>query len=130
MSFMYPRLIELRRPRTPVTPGGTPVLGLVPYQGLASTESSSTPLGGEDVLFTRIPCNIQIRTIYVSRGQRMLPSNATNQETWRIFIPKKSLQKGVLRDHDIAVDEDGYRYDTTPYWNSMGYRLECVRLEA
>jgi len=41
------------------------------------------------------------------------------------------VPKGAVRDRDILVDDEGYRYEVGhAYWNILGMKLQCIRLEA
>jgi hypothetical protein len=48
-----------------------------------------------------------------------------------IEIPSYSgLVRYAIRDRDIVVDDEGYRYGVAQNrWTVFGYRLHCVRLE-
>ena len=51
--------------------------------------------------------------------------------TWLIFTPQSALAKGTVRDRDVIVDDEFYRYEVAQaYWNRLGMKLLCIRLEA
>lgn len=127
-TFIYPRLIEIRRPKTVAVSTATgDVLG---YAGYSGEEDSTTSAGGYVTLFTNIPASIQA----AATGQKRvgeLPANAFSQPTWRIFIPLESLAQYSVRDRDLVVDDEQYRYVVgQAYWDSLGYSLRCIRAEA
>lgn len=127
-TFIYPRLIEIRRPKTVADTTGTgDTIGYAGYSGVEDSPSSDS---GYTTLFTGIPASIQA----AATGQKRvgeLPGNAFSQPTWRIYIPLESLAQYSVRDRDIVVDDEEYRYLVgQAYWDSLGYRLTCIRLEA
>jgi hypothetical protein len=82
------------------------------------------------VLFTGIPASIQSGR-RDARKTAFLPQDIVWAPTWKIFVPLSSLAKGTVRDRDIVVDDEGYRYEVgQAYWNILGYQLVCIRLEA
>jgi hypothetical protein len=124
---LYPRTIAVHRSKTnAVNSSGTPQIGLVGYSGRDGTTSSSDP-EGETVLFTGIPASIQARSQGRS-GHYLLPSDTSSNPQWRIYVP--SLPQYSIRDRDIIVDDEGYRYDVVQnYFTGLGYQLSCIRLE-
>jgi hypothetical protein len=124
MTGIYPRTIAVHRMKT--VAGVTDAIGLVGYSG---AEQGSGPQG-EDVLFTGIPASIQ-KGPAGRKKDGALPTDAVWAPTWRIFIPLASMDKGNIRDRDIIVDDELYRYQVgQAYWNILGYQLICIRLEA
>lgn len=126
-SAIYPRLISIRRVRH--VAGIEDQIGFVGYSGeTASTEAGAA--NGEDILIGGIPASIQPR----QSGRKKdgtLPQDAVFAATWFIFVPKNALAKGFVRDRDIVVDDEGYRYEVSQAaWNLLGYKLVCIRLEA
>ena len=125
---IYARLIEIHRAKTPAA--SSSVTGLVDYSGMTSQPSTSDPNQGEVVLFTGIPASIQA-TQQGRKKDSSLPSDAVWAPTWVIYIPKDALDLGSVRDRDIVVDDESYRYEVgQAYWNINGYKLTCIRLEA
>ena len=125
---IYSRKVTVSRPIPNVqTSGGA--IGLQGYSGL--TESPGpTGLGGETVIASDLACSIQARAMGKVTGDDKLPSDAPGPTVWYIFIPKSQIAKGVIRDRDVATDDENYRYQVaTAYWNLFGYRLNCIRLE-
>jgi hypothetical protein len=122
---IYPRLIEVHRVKS--NAGATDnVVGLATYSGA----EQGTGAAGETVLYTGIPASIQAAQTGRKRDSA-LPGDAVVAPTWRIFGPLSALPKGAVRDRDICVDDEGYRYEVgQAYWNSLGYQLVCIRLEA
>ena len=128
MSMLYPRRIEVHRLKSNAGPTDAAV-GLVGYSGAEQSTDPSNP-AGETVLFTDIPASIQA----AQTGRKKdgaLPGDAVFAPTWRIFTPKRSLARGSVRDRDIILDDEAYRYEVAQaYWNLLGYQLVCIRLEA
>jgi hypothetical protein len=122
---IYVRLIDVHRLVT--VAGGTDAIGNVGYSG---AEGSTGGTAGENVLFTAIPASIQV----MATGRKKdasLPQDIVFSPAWRIYIAPESLPKGSVRDRDIIVDDELYRYEVAQaYWNLEGWKLVCVRLEA
>ena len=61
----------------------------------------------------------------------LLPADIVYRPSWTIYIPASEVPKNGIRDRDILIDDDGYRYGVAAaMWTSLGWNLECVRLEA
>jgi hypothetical protein len=129
VSALYPRTVEIHRVKTPAAAvGTTDTIGLVGYSGADATTSASDPQG-EVVLYTQIPANIQAGATGRKRDSA-LPQDAVSNPTWDIFIQPGAVPKGAIRDRDIVVDDELYRYEVgQAYWNILGYKLACIRLE-
>lgn len=129
VSFLYPRTVDVRRARTVATANGGTGIGDVGYSGEEdSTDPSDTQ--GELVVFTALPCSIQSDSPGRPRGS-MLPQDATSHPRWKIMIPGGVVPKGQIRDRDILIDDENYRYEVIQaFWTPLGYSLSCLRLEA
>jgi hypothetical protein len=127
--MLYPRTIAVHRPLS--VAGVTDAIGGVGYSGMTDAPAAGdASTQGEKVLFTGIRASIQAGPTGRKRDSA-LPSDAVVQPTWRIFVPKRALAQGAVRDRDIVVDDEGYRYEVAQaYWNLLGYALMCIRLEA
>ncbi len=56
-----------------------------------------------------------------------LPGDTVRGTLWSIFIRKP---RTLIRDRDIITDDLGVRYQVTAaYWNSLGYKALCERLQ-
>ncbi|UGY15120.1 hypothetical protein HAP48_0042450 [Bradyrhizobium septentrionale] len=125
--MIYVRRIEIRRIRT--VAGANDTIGLTGYSGAEVTADPSNPRG-EVVLFTNIPASIQAGTGGRKRDSG-LPQDIVSNPTWDIYVPVTALAKGAVRDRDIIIDDEQYRYEVgQAYWNILGYKLPCIRLEA
>jgi hypothetical protein len=115
MSFLYPRVVALRRP------GGQSGEGIVAYGG--QTQAA------EQVIAWGIPASIQERR--EGQASRVgLPGDGT-RPSWYVFIPRAALPPGSVLDRDVIVDDQGQRYQVIAnYWDSLGHRLTVERLEA
>lgn len=142
--FLYPRTIEIRRPISNAEIAGVPQVGLVGYSGLeqnigvsgVTTDGvglfNSTFPGqvGETIIATGISASIQA-TNSPTLATSLTPSNMPGPVNYHIFLPATALARGIVKDRDIIVDDEGYRYGVSSnYWNSMGYRISAIRLEA
>lgn len=112
MSFMYPRLITITRPDT------TSGVGAIDYQGLDPVN--------ETIIQTEVAANIQrienLRALVAD-----LPGDVARGSMWAIFF---KLPNGTVLDRDIITDDLNVRYQVTAaYWNSMGYKAICERLQ-
>lgn len=127
MAMLYPRKVSVLRQAT--TGAGTTIIGDGGYAGMNNTSLSSSTQG-LTTLFSNIPANIQASDTGRKKDSA-LPGDATVAPTWRIYIPKRALKLGSVRDRDIIVDDLGARYQVgQDYWNLLGYQLICIRLEA
>jgi hypothetical protein len=121
---LLPRTIELHRSKNPATPSDT---GLGTYQGREASTDFSDP-EGEAILLTNIACDIQSRGIGRSTGAMTLPGNISKHPQWRIITGLLALH--TIRDNDILIDDEGYRYQVAlNQWSALGYVLDCIRLE-
>lgn len=112
MSFMYPRTISITRPNT------LSGIGAQPYQGLEPSQETSVASG--------IPANIQ--QVKESRQSIAgLPGDVTRGTLWHIYFRR---ELALVNDRDIITDDLGIRYQVTgAYWNSLGYKCLCERLQ-
>jgi hypothetical protein len=109
MSFLYPRVVSIRRPATQTS------VGAVGYSG--ETKALETTIA------TNLPASIQHRS---GRGTHRdeLPADPSNKAAWYIFIPKQYASLGLITERDIVVDDLGKRYQVSAaYFSSLGYRL-------
>lgn len=127
MGMLYPRRIEVRRAKS--VAGNTDATGLTGYSGQVVT-TDPTNAQGEMVIAAKVPASIQAAQTG-RKKDNALPGDAVFAPTWRIYIPRRALAQGAVRDRDIVVDDEGYRYEVGQnYWNVLGYQLICIRLEA
>ncbi len=127
MSLLYPRTVDVRRART--VAGASDQIGLTGYSGQVVTTDPANPQG-ETVLMAAIPADIEAAQTG-RKKDNALPGDAVFAPTWRIYLPKARAARGSIRDRDIIVDDEGYRYEVgQAEWDILGYRLICIRLEA
>jgi hypothetical protein len=125
--MLYPRTIAVHRAKT--IAAASPRIGLQDYSGMTSTPDASDPQQGETVVFTGIAASIQA-TQQGRKKDSSLPTDAVWSPTWVIYISKRAVPKGSIRDRDIIVDDESYRYEVgQAYWNLLGWKLTCIRLE-
>jgi hypothetical protein len=125
---LYPRTIDIHRIETNAGPTDA-VIGLAGYSGAEATTSPTNP-SDEAVLFTGIPASIQAKR-YGTKNAGGLAADIVWLPAWDIFIPLSALAKGAVRDRDIIIDDEGYRYEVgQAYWNRLGYKIISIRLEA
>lgn len=117
MSFIYPRTITVSRP---IPPAG---VGVVGYSGTNPTN--------ETVVVAGVPASIQVKRPS-SRTANDLPASAPSPILWNVLIPlSANIAVGTLKDRDIVTDDAGDRYQVeAAYWNSLGWSLLSIRLEA
>jgi hypothetical protein len=126
MTSPYPRLIEIHRSRGPAT--GTPNVGLVGYSGREGTTVASDP-ESEQVLLTNVPAAIDAKAPGRTKGM-YVPADIIEKPGWLILIPASAVPQYFIKDRDIVVDDEGYRYGVGSAWYTIaGYELWCVRLE-
>lgn len=130
MSFLYPRTVEIRRQaNNSVNGSGQQQLGLVGYAGREDAAAPSDP-AGEVVLFTGIPAVVKLKRSGRTRNLQ-LPADTSDKPLWDITIPAAALAQYSIRDRDIIVDDENYRYMVIGnHWTPMGYQVETMRLEA
>ena len=125
--MIYPRLIEVRRPKTVAAQPGSDVIGLTGYSGSEATLSPTNPQG-EVVIIKNVAASIQAGAIG-GKQQRSLPTDVSANPQWTIFVPLPAMPKGTVRDRDYIIDDEQYRYEVaSSYCNILGWRLVCVRL--
>jgi len=109
---MYPRTITITRPQ--VTSG----VGAIGYQGLEKSN--------ETTIQTNVMANIQ-KIENVRQLDANLPGDVARGSVWAIFC---NLPNGTILDRDIITDDLNVRYQVmAAYWNSMGYKAICERLQ-
>lgn len=125
--MIYVRRIEIHRVKT--VAGTNDAIGFVGYSGVEATTDPSNPRG-EVVLFTNVAASIQAASFGRKRDSG-LPQDISSNPTWNIYLPLTGPKQGQIRDRDIIVDDEQYRYEIgQAYWNILGWKLICVRLEA
>lgn len=116
MSFIYPRIISIRRPNT------DSAVGAQPYSG--TTQANETQIAAD------LPASIQLQ----SKGgtpEAGTPSDAFSMSRYAVMIPFFAAPLGLITERDIVVDDLGKRYQVVgAYWNSLGHNLSCTLLEA
>ena len=125
-GFIYPRSLSIfRLPGLPNTQAG---FGAQTYQEPQTAAAAS--VWASAPIFSGIPCSIQ----EYRSGQRPvddLPGSTLVTPTNKVYVPRWILPLGAVKVRDYVLDDIGIRYHViNPYWNSMGYRLYCVFLEA
>ena len=112
---VYNRVITISRPNIDIQ------VGSQPYSG--TTESDET------VIFTGVPCAIQIK----SAGRTLLtnlPSDARHQIEYVILIPAANVPFGAVKITDICTDDLAIRYQVfAATWTVFGYELSLTLLE-
>jgi hypothetical protein len=115
MSFVYPRTITITRPNTVSGIGGQG------YEGLAQDQ--------ETTIVSGIAASIQERST-TRRPDARLPGDVNNNTIWHIYIKRSLVALGVIQDRDIVTDDLGNRFQVMgAYWNSLGYNLDCTKLQ-
>lgn len=122
----YPRTVSVRRNKT--VAGVTDALGAVGYSG---AEQGTVSLEGEIILFSGLIASIQLGAAGRTTVNASLPGDAVSKPIWKVFIPSSAISIYSIRDRDIILDDEGYRYEVAAnYWTTGGYELSTVRLEA
>ncbi len=116
MSFLYPRLISVRRP-----PKQTGVGFQAAYAG--------DTRGQETVIATSLRASIQL----TREGQKNpvgLPADGT-RPAWDIFIPPSDAAAGTIIDRDFIEDDIGRRFQVVAdNPDSLGYAIRAEKVEA
>ena len=125
---LYARTCAIHRAVTSNT-SGAPVVGDVGYSG-EGQNTDSTGSGGETVIYASLPCSIQGRAMGKVTATGVIPADSPGPPVWIVFVPASSAAKGTIRDRDILIDDEGYRYSVAAaYFSSFGFRLNSIRLE-
>lgn len=123
-NSLFPRTVDLHRSKNPASSSD---VGLGDYEGREASTDFSNPRG-EAVLISGIACQIESRGIGRSTGAMTVPANVSKNPQWRILTGAMPLH--TIRDNDILVDDEGYRYQVAlNQWTILGYMLDCIRLE-
>ena len=135
-NLLYPRTIQIRRLKTEAVQGGNTIVpgtqevGLLGYSGAEQSDSPTDPIG-ELILFKNVCCTIQSAQSGRTK-EGYLPTDVTLKPLWIIIIPGPplGLPQYSIRDRDIILDDEGYRYGVDQNWFTiLGYQLSCVRME-
>lgn len=123
---IYDRVVALHRIKTEAGPAA----GTVGLGGYSGPEQGTGP-DGEVVLLTGLPCSIQKKASGKTKGA-FLPGDIVSKTEWVIEIPIWApIARYQIRDRDLLIDDEGYRYDVVSNrWSVFGYQLSTVRLEA
>jgi len=125
--FMYPRTIDVHRPKTQAIASGPNVATLKTYTG--TTTDTSTPTG-EDIIFTGLPAGIQFVSPLSRGAGSTLPSDTHAPGVYTIFIPLASAALGTIFNRDVIVDDLGNRYQVEDaYFTPLGFKLRARLLE-
>jgi hypothetical protein len=130
MSFLYPRTIQIRRLRTEAFVDGVDQVGGLGYSG-ATQDTDESDVDGEQILFKNVCCQIAAHQSGRTKDG-LLPTDATMKPLWLIIVPSSScVPKAAIRDRDILVDDEQYRYIVAQaWWTPLSWNLSAVRLEA
>jgi hypothetical protein len=124
---LYPRTVTIQRPVTS-NDSGTPQLGSIGYSGLSETPDS-TGSGGMTTILTDVPCKMRADIGKVT-ALGVLPSDGPGPIKWTISIQAGVVAKGTIREHDVAADDEGYRYlISSAAWSPLGWKLASIRLD-
>ena len=124
---LYNRTISIYRLRSPESE--TPSIGNIGYVG--AEQFSSDPVAeSQQLLYSNVPAMIQSTTVGRASGG-VVPTDVSSKPPWLIVIPTYAVPFNLLRDRDIIMDDDGYRYGIgAALWTALGWNLWCIRLEA
>lgn len=115
MSFIYPRLIQISRVK--------------PDTGVGAISYGAQKPDMETVIFRQIPASIQLGGTGKSPAAGV-PSDSAGRSNWKILLAPGLIDNGLIKNRDKVTDDLGDRYAVTAaYWNSMGYKLLCEKLE-
>ncbi len=114
-------VVTIERPLSALAPTG----GNVGYIGQVNSEISGNPIASS------IPACIKANSIGNSRrGDGKIADDAPGPIRWDVYVPPAIVPQGSVLDRDIVAD-GVYRYQVVAaFWSQMGYKLECIRLEA
>jgi len=126
MGFPYVQSVSIHRLKT-VAGSTDAAIGNVGYSGAEQPSSSDA---GEVAIATGIACSIQAGAAG-RRKDGTLPGDIVTMPTWNIYLAPDAVARNVIRDRDIVVDDEGYRYEIGQAdWDVLGYKLVCIRLQS
>lgn len=126
-AWLYPRTIDVHRPKVQTIASGPNVATLKPYTGTTTDTTSPT---GEDIIFTGLPAGVQFISPLTRSAGSNLPSDTHAPGAWRIFIPARFAGIGTIENRDIIIDDTANRYQVEDaYWTSFGFNLRARLLE-
>jgi hypothetical protein len=129
MSFLYPRLVTIKRTVSEAVRNGVQEVGDVGYAG-ATQDDVEVDADGEQTLYKNLCCSIQATQVGRTKDG-YLPTDATVKPSWLVTIPSSQISKGCIRDRDLIYDDEQYRYIVvSAWWTGLAYDLSCTRLEA
>ena len=124
-GVIYNRVINVHR--TVIQADTTPGIGDTGYSG--ETQVTGPAVGQEQVIYSNIPAVISPKAAGRSKGP--LPADLVYKTSWTIGVPVDAVPEFGIRDRDIIIDDDGYRYSVgAAGWTALQWNLECIRLEA
>lgn len=116
MSFMYPRVVKILRPRAQTGVG-------------ERTTYAADQASAETTIKQGIPASIQAKSSN-ERSAMGLPGDGAIS-TWRVLTPRGALRDSDVLDRDIIQDDLGRRFQVVAnYSNSLGADFIVKRLEA
>lgn len=122
---VYPRKVDIHRNRT--VAGLLDVIGPTGYSGAEQGAGAE----GEVPLLIGLPASIQLGSAGRTTVNVGLPGDAVSKPVWKVFIPASVIKQYAVRDRDVLLDDEGYRYEVSAnLWTASGYELSTVRLEA
>jgi hypothetical protein len=131
MRLLYPRTIQVRRLRRDVTPAV--LANFEPDAGYVGSEQNtvSDDPNSELVLYKNVCCSIAAHQSGRTKDG-LVPTDATMKPLWLIIVPASScVPKAAIRDRDLLVDDEQYRYIVAQaWWTPLSWNLSAVRLEA
>lgn len=124
-TVVYNRVVQIYR--TVIQATQTPAIGDTGYSG--ETNVTGTIPGQQQLIYANVPAAISLKAAGRSKGP--LPADVVYLTSWSIVIPVDAIPEFGIRDKDIAVDDDQYRYFIGGVgWTALQWNLECIRLEA
>jgi hypothetical protein len=124
-TLIYNRVINVHR--TVTQADTTPGIGDAGYSG--ETQDTGTAPGQEKIIYSNVPAVISPKAAGRSKGP--LPADLVYKTSWTIGVPVGAIPEFGIRDRDIIIDDDGYRYSVgAAGWTALQWNLECIRLEA
>lgn len=118
MSFLYPDMVRVRRPKV-----------VAPTQSIGDG-GYSAQRGPDDERWAWVgPVKASVQLSGGGKSPANLPTDP-GRASVTIMIPRSAgVPRGALKDADVAVDQDGRRYQiSNTYWTPLGWRLSGTEL--
>lgn len=136
LSVRCNQVVKIERPTGANTgTGGAAASDLVSQVGgtrpyLGQSVASDGGGSGFMELATDCPIYMNAKAGRATGSRNSLPADAPGPSIWTIYASASEFPRDSIQDHDVMIDEDGYRYYVSlTEWTRLGFRMSAIRLE-